>query len=374
MTGRTILLVLALGLLPATSACDTDLLQDPLGTKPFPVIIGGDDARVFYATNLGDVTFGLPGIAYDVVMPGFFGPSNVYQFSRRKPELIRPLVPAALGVRFAITDGRYLVHVTWSGDPLDFGGGTIVVEDLELLGPLTPRTLLEREEGDGRGPIRVDRLVLDSGRVAFAFGHYGEDISLIRIVDLYGDATREIEVEGYVWSLALRRNLLAQAAVFEGQLQILLRDLVTEEVSLLAEDVRSDYSRAFLTQNSVVWSEGEWSAEFSRVWIHDLPSATQSVWADNVQGHLVGATDEFLITEQEIRYGPFPFNLEMKPDMIIVRRYDREGNVRKLAEFRWTGLSGQTRVIGDRAVWVNPKRKIVLAPLDGSDRTIFEPF
>jgi hypothetical protein len=374
MTGRRILLVLALGLLPATSACDTDLLQDPLGTKPFPVIIGGDDAWVFYATNLGDVSFRLPGMAYDSVIPGFFGPSNVYRFSKRKPELIRPLTPAAPGVRSAITDGRHLVYVISSGDLLNPGGGAIVVEGLELLGPLTPRTIFEPEGEDGWGPPRYHHLALDSGRVAFAFGHYGEDITLIRIVDLYEDATREIEAEGYVLSLALRGNLLVHSADLEGQIQILLRDLVTGEVSLLAEDVRFLDSLVLLTQNSVIWSAREWSSEFSRVWIHDLPSGTQSVWADNVQGRLVGATDEFLITEEMIRYGPFPFNLEMKPDMIVVRRYDRDGNVRKLAEFRWTGLSGQTRVIGDRAVWVNPKRKIVLAPLDGSDRTIFEPF
>jgi len=337
------------------------------------VIIGGDDAQVFYATNLGDVPFSPPGVTYDSVITGFFGPSNEYQFSRRKPELIRPLTPTAADVwTRPITDGRYLVY--WAGNRLDSGLGAIVAEDLELLGPLNPRTIFDPEgEGESNTHI-VNDLVLDSARVAFTLYNFKEKISRIRIIDLFGDATREIEVEGRVWSLALLGNHLAYTVRFEQQDQILLRDLATEEGPLLAVDVRFIKSDAFLTQNSVIWGEGEWSDEFSRVWIHDIPSGTKRVWTDNIQGVLVGATDEFLITEEEIAYDPFPFNPENKPDMIVVRRYDRDGKVRKLAEFRWTGQSGQTRVIGDRAVWVNPRRKIVLAPLDGSDRTIFKPF
>ena len=160
---------LALGLLLAVSACDDKLLnqlggflEDPLGTEPFPVIIGGDDAQVFYATNLGDITFRFPGMAYDSVLPGFLGPSNVYQFTKKAPELIRPLVPSGAtrptAMARLVTDGRYVAYVSSLSEAPLFSNDTVVVEDLWQFGLLNPRVVFDRE---GRDDLRLGwRLVL----------------------------------------------------------------------------------------------------------------------------------------------------------------------------------------------------------------------
>ncbi|MBN2559882.1 MAG: hypothetical protein JXQ75_03005 [Phycisphaerae bacterium] len=377
-------LSLALGLLLAVSACDetslsqiAGLLEDPLGTQPYPVIIGGDDAQVFYATNLGDITFRFPGLTYDTVLPGFLGPSNVYQFTKKKPELIRALVPAGptdpTAMTKVVTDGRYVAYAcSLSQAPL-FKNDILVVEDLWLFGPLNPRVVFDRE---GRDDLDFGSdMVLDSGRLVFAVRDDTNHVSQIHVEDLTGaDPTREIEVGEFVWSLALRGNLLVHTENNEGQHRVVLRDLATDEVTLLADDARFLASDVFLTANSVVWAESVYSSETSRVMAWDVPTATRSVWSDSVLGELAGATDDFLLTQEQIAYGPPIVNPDNKADMIIVRRYDRDGKSRKLAEFRWTGLSGQAQVIGNRAAWVKPNRKIVLAPLDGGDRTTFKPF
>ena len=69
-------------------------LADPLDANPFPVLIGGNSARVFYATNLTDIRLRFPGPLNDIVLPGVFGPSNVYEFdtATKRRKLIRPLV------------------------------------------------------------------------------------------------------------------------------------------------------------------------------------------------------------------------------------------------------------------------------------------
>ena len=69
-------------------------IEDPLGSKPFPIVFGGDSERVFYATNLTDIRIKFSGPTNDVVIPGLLGPSNVYKFQNKERELIRPLVPS----------------------------------------------------------------------------------------------------------------------------------------------------------------------------------------------------------------------------------------------------------------------------------------
>lgn len=58
----------------------------------------------------------------------------------------------------------------------------------------------------------------------------------------------------------------------------------------------------------------------------------------------------------------------------VIRLHEVGGRERKLADFRTTGLSGQSRILGNRAVFVNPDRRIVIVPLDGGDRRSFKPF
>ncbi len=55
-------------------------------------------------------------------------------------------------------------------------------------------------------------------------------------------------------------------------------------------------------------------------------------------------------------------------------RYDADGKRKKLAEFNADGFAGQSQILGGRAVWVNPDRRIVIQPLTGGDRKIFRPF
>ncbi len=106
----------------------------------------------------------------------------------------------------------------------------------------------------------------------------------------------------------------------------------------------------------------------SRIRAYDIPTGTTRLWADDVIGDLTGATDDFFITEQYVTNSP------EGADRIVLRRYDAEGRAVKLADFRAQGLAGQSRILGDRAAWVNPERRILLQPLAGGDRTRFDPY
>jgi len=83
------------------------LLANPLDSDPYPVLMGGDSARIFYATNLGDIQLNFKGRTNDIVFPGLVGPSNVYRIQDGERELLRPLVLAG-GMSGLATDGEYV--------------------------------------------------------------------------------------------------------------------------------------------------------------------------------------------------------------------------------------------------------------------------
>ena len=209
-----------------------------------------------------------------------------------------------------------------------------------------------------------------SGRLAFVIHGLNENIDRLRVEDLtLIDPTLEIET-GPVLAFDLRRNWLAYIEEsLEGPVRVILRDLGTDESIIVADGLRLEFRcpALFLAENSLVWSEPT-ADGLSRVYVYDIPSDTTWLWADAVLGRLAGASDEYFVTEEYVE------RLPQKPDKFIIRRCDLDSDVREFADFHADGLAGQTGVIGDRAVWVNPERKIVLAPLGGGDRIIFRPF
>ena len=87
-------------------------VADPFGSKPFPVLIGGDSERVFYATNLGDVRLNFRDPASDFVIPGLVGPTNVYEHTGTKVELRRGLAPTGSfsSVGGIVADGPHVAY------------------------------------------------------------------------------------------------------------------------------------------------------------------------------------------------------------------------------------------------------------------------
>jgi len=346
-------------------------LADPLGSKPYPALIGGDSERVFYAANLGDIQINFPGPTNDLVVPGVLGPSNLYEFTRRKPDLIRPLVPAgaATGV---VTDGVHLAYVALTD--LDAPGefplpvpNTLIVA---TVGGLDDRVVFDGPAGGSTELVAPGSLALDAGRLAFVIVAADFSSSRIRIVDLVGDdATRDIEADAFRNSIRLRGNLLVygDSSQEEGD-RIVLRDLNEPEETIIARNLRTDGNlQVYLASNAVVWSEDVGDG-ISRVMSYSITSGETRLWADAVRGTLTGASDAHFITEELVD------NFPDAPNRVIIRRFDQDAKEKKLAEFRQDGLAGQSRIIGDRAAWVNPDREIVLAPLAGGDRTIFKPY
>jgi hypothetical protein len=344
-------------------------VADPLGAKPFPVLVGGDSERVFYATTLTDVRLNFPGPTSDFIIPGFSGPSNLYKFEDRQRDLIRPLVPGGAFLGMA-TDGRYVAYVA--------------IEDVELLrfsvravevNSLTEQVVFDpsAEEGLFFLPPFVLGQVLDvsEGRLAFALFDEENVVPRLRVVDLTGvEPTLEFDT-GRIESFDLLANRLAYSETEEnGDARLVLKNLsITDDgLTEIAHFDPSEYDvPVFQSNNGVVWSEGSHEG-LVRVMRYDVPTGTTRVWADAASGVLTGASDDFFITEELVERYP------QNPNQIVVRRYSADGQVRVFARFRADGLSGQSLVIGLRAAWVNPERKIVLAPLGGGDRTIFQPF
>jgi hypothetical protein len=344
----------------------TVAVKDPLNAKPFPVLIGGDSNRVFYATTLTDIRLNFPGPTNDIVIPGFFGPSNVYRYENKRRELVRALVPAGTFAGMA-TDGRYVAFIRIAD--VDSDDGTSITVEVIDLSSLSGEVLFEGSTTEGRVVI-LTKLAASEGRVAYVVQDIDTLIDFIRIEDLTGiEPTIEIESNN-VGQLALSGDRLVYTEESEdGYVRVLLRDLDTDEVVILSDNIRTDWLwpiRVFLTANSVVWSEPTLE-DTRRILVYDIPSDTVRVWAEDVEGVLAGATDTYFVTELEIIR-------TTSRDRIAVWRYDLDGKSKKLAEFRADGLAGQVAVAGDRAVWVNPERRIVIAPLAGGDRQIFKPF
>ena len=128
----------------------------------------------------------------------------------------------------------------------------------------------------------------------------------------------------------------------------------------------------FLTDNSAVWSEQS-APNLVRVFRHDIPTGQTTVWTTDESGRLFGATDAFLLFEDFLKRDD-PFVAGDRADRIMVRRVDRDGKSKEIGDFRIDGLAGQARVIGNRAVFVNGDRKVVIVPFDGRNRNSFKPF
>lgn len=377
---------LAIGLFVGLLGCDqqlanrierdiTNLIEDPLGVQPYPVIIGGNDADVFYATNLGDIPFNIPGSKNDFVIPGLLGPSNVYEFSKSKPDLIRPLGPSAFPfLRRMTTDGRFLVYTNAEIIDEQLRSNTVIVEDLFLAGIVNPQVVYRID--DASQQFVFPDLLLDSGRLVVTTVDPATGISSFHIIDLLTEsAETEFEAGAHIYAANLRGGLLAYIADVNNSPVAMLRDLPTGETTVLSDEVILDYASIpdiYLSLNGIVWSEYS-APNLIRIVRYDTTTGQTRVWADAVEGRLAGATDEFLLTEEQIIRDE-PFTSGDKADLVRIRRIDIDGKVKQLAEFRFDGLAGQSRVIGNRAVWVNAERKVVIAPFDNRDRNSFKPF
>lgn len=338
-----------------------NLVEDPLGAKPFPVIIGGDNERVFYATNLTDIRLRFQGPGNDLVIPGFSGPSNLYLFEQKKRDLIRALIPSSAFLGIA-TDGDYIAYVRPS--ETDESRFEIVASWVDL--PLDIATIDGGDDGQFVVPFG---LRLSEGRLVYLTESSDGAEARINVESLDGiEPSLSIEV-GDIWSMDLRgERLVYVEGLAQGGARIVLRDLGTDEVNTIAELSRSAFwSEVRVTLNSIVWSEGG-NSGLQRVWRHDLASGETRLWADAVPGVLAGANDDYFVVEET------QYNDIADPTRIIVRKYSSEGRGKKLAEFRADGLAGQTMVLGDRVAWVNADRRVVIAPLSGGDRISFRPF
>lgn len=384
MLKRILIPALGLLMLPFATGCDQqalsqlqrdfgNLIEDPLDTKPYPIIIGGDDANVFYATNLADIPFKLEGQKNSYVIPGLLGPSNVYEFTKNKPELIRPLAPSATGfIQRMVTDGEFVayVNVGFDTESEQITLDTVVSEDLIVSPILLPKTVVD-VSGNSSQFILPD-LKIDAGRLAVILADEQTELTSIRIVDLFGgSADIEFEVGSSLIAADLSGNRFAYAALIDNGIVVAIRDLATGEATTLPEgNVGSGpfVTDVYLTPNSVVWSQYA-SPDLIRVTRYDIPTGQSRVVSEGLPGNLAGATDEYLLTEEYVYRAD-----DGKADLIKVRRISNDGKVKKLGEFKANGLAGQARVIGNRAVWVNADRKIVIAPFDNRDRNAFKPF
>lgn len=355
-------------------------LADPLDSDPYPLLIGGDDVRVFYATNLGDIRLNYKGNTNDVVLPGFIGPSNLYEHRNGRRELIRPLIPSGAFGGLA-SDGDWIAYI-WDTNLQSADSPLQVV--VGQVGALLDDVFVFEENLSGPvyEVLPTSSLVIDNNRLAYLIirtpltpqSELLESGTVLRIHDLTLGAPghlQEIELGFLAMEFALRGDALAYLSTNEDltAFQLALHDLDTGETQVIEEHTRAVELEdvVYLTLNTLVWSEPT-SGDLIRVNRFDLVSSEQSVWADSVIGQLVGATDDFFITEERVE------NFPDEANRIVIRRYNAEGVATKLADFRADGLAGQSRILGNRAAWVNPDREIVLAPLAGGDRKQFKPF
>jgi len=339
-----------------------NLVEDPLDTNPYPVLVGGDSSKTFYATSLTDVKLNFQRPTNDVVLASFVGPSNLYVREDKQRELIQALIPT--GAYYGMsTDGTWLAYAQFDGttdDPsyqviardIDYGDAYVVFD--------SATEALELDWPQGRLPM-------SDGRLAVLLMSEDWTTSQLRVVDLEaGEVEFEI-VDQYMASPDLRGNYLAYALERDGEWQVVLKSLSNGETTVVANEVRSEWGpTVMLTENAVVWSED--SDDTARIYRYDIPSGETRVWREDAQGTLAGANDNYFVTEL------YTYNDVTNVERISVYRYDASGNEKRLANFRADGLAGQTCILGDNAAWVNPDRDVILAPLAGGSRAQFRPF
>lgn len=335
-------------------------IEDPFDADPFPIVFGGDSERVFYATNLTDIRLNFPG-PNDIVVPGIIGPSNIYKLQDRQRDLIRPLA-LTNAVAGMATDGRFVAYLSIA-DLDETPRVGVAVSDLNRI---EERLIYLPEDGEATA---VSDLAIDHGRLAFVIQDFVNGGVVLHVEDLNEiEPALEIESE-WIADVRLRGNTLVYVeSPADSVVQIVLRDLPSGESAVVAPNLPPGNwgARLFLADNTLVWSEPD-SADVARIMAYDVPTGTTRVWADAVAGQLAGASDGFFVTETYI-------DNQGKPDRIAVTRYDLDGRSKELARFNANGFAGQTQVLGNRVIWVNPDRKIVIQPLAGGERDIFKPF
>ncbi|MEK6676560.1 MAG: hypothetical protein AABZ47_13020, partial [Planctomycetota bacterium] len=302
-------------------------VADPLGAKPFPVIVGGDSEKLYYATSLTDVRLNFPGDGNDVVFPSFSGPSNLYQYADRERTLLQPLVPT--GAYFGLaTDGRFIVYA--KAPPSNGPSGKLHVIDT-LTG--TDRALFLPSNEPGLLLVHPS-VKVSAGRAAYSLQDTENDSFVLRVKDLAGSEPT-IEVENVGSTFSLDNDRLAFIRRNGPTSDLVLKGLSTGEDIVIEghlDDGRVLGSRIVMSDNSVVWQD-ENSGPIFR---YDIPTGETRVWKDTVTGFLVGATDEFFIVEEYV----YRSN---QADQIRVTRTDSAGEVRTLATFVEEGLAGQTQ-------------------------------
>ncbi len=337
---------------------------DPFGARPFPRLIGGNNRDVFYATNLADVRIDFAGPTNNIILPGITGASNlyVYDLDQRERNLAETFLPSALVTPFAnmVTDGTYVAYTIADEDGLRVDAGRI--------GQSVQTVFRTVKDGERFASLE---LVMDEGRLAFQVFDFADDGFFIRVIDLL-DRTlpQEFVTEGLA-RIALNGDRLAWLSSTQGPTgNVTLIELSTGNITVLADRLAVETpldNDLAIADNLVVWSETTGDG-LKRISAYDMPTKTGFVWADGVAGRLAGATDDFFVTEEvELR-------LPRAPDRISVRRYDADGRMRTLARFPREGLAGQATVAGQNVVWVNPERRVIVAPIAGGDRQSFRPF
>jgi hypothetical protein len=328
-------------------------VANPFGNNPYPVVIGGDSTRVFYATNLGDTLIRFPGPTNDIVLPGLLGPSNLYMHQNGVRTLLRPLVPG--NTFFGLTtNGEDVAFVQVIGVDADGPRMQVVVGGLFVAGD---RVVYEAAPGEYVFDLHLSGELLAIGVVG------GAGARLI-VVDLTDDGQREFS-EAVIHSFDLRDRRLVYIADDQGEAVVLLRDLVSNIETELARGVRTPAS-VFLTDNFVVWTDAI-SRGVERVWAYDIRDGTTRLWADAVQGQVRGASDDFFVTQERIVRGNGSVRL-------VIRRYAAAGASDVLGEFPANGRAGQAQIRGQRIIFVNSDRRVVVVPLGEGRRFNFRPF
>jgi hypothetical protein len=331
-----------------------DAVADPLESRPFPKLIGGDSQRIYYATNLGDVRIRFPGPTNDLVLPGLLGPSNLYEHHDRERALLRPLILAG-ALSSLTTDGDSVAYVWNTG----IDGGN-VTQQLRLGGlfAATDRTVLETPTPDGEVVTDVG---LASGRLAILLGATdGSGRSRILIQSTFSDTPTADISTAFVLSFDLRDTRLAYTVATDIGGELHLANIATGEDRVIASSDRP-LPQVFLSNNFVIWSDS------TGIMAHEIATAANFVWSDAVDGQLVGANDTYFITQRIQRR-------DSGAAVVVVERHEPGGKSRTLADFADDGRAGQAQVMGERVVFVNADRKIVVVPLNGDDRFNFEPF
>lgn len=342
------------GLLDDVSNAVENAVEDPLGVKPYPVVIGGDSERVFYATDLSESLIRFPGPTNDLVIPGFLGPANVYKHEHDERTLLRPLVPGST-VFGLTTNGESVAYVRVADIEARVPHMQVLVGGLFLA---EDRVVFETSEGEWVFEIRLHGALL----AILVGSESGSRIVLINT----DDGTRREIAEAVIHDFDLRDRRLAYIAGDRaGAPAVLIRDLTTDVETEVARGLRLP-ARVFLTDNFVVWTDNV-SENVERVWAYELATGERRLWADAVEGTVSGASDEYFVA-QETRLR------DNGSSRLIVRLYDLRGNFEVLGEFPADGRAGQAQVRGRRVFFVNNERRVVVVPLGEGRRFNFRPF